>query len=126
MHDLLETHRNDVRRLLARYGGTEIDTAGDGFLVTFDSPTPAIECALAMSLASRSAGLEIRVGLHSGEVVFESRRRELEWRCTSAPAWVAPSRSPGEVAGVPDRARASWLDRSSVKGSVSRYLLNNY
>jgi class 3 adenylate cyclase len=70
-HQLLETHRIEARRLLARYGGREIGTSGDGFLVTFDSPTPAIQCALAMCRVSKDAGLEIRVGVHSGEVVFE-------------------------------------------------------
>jgi class 3 adenylate cyclase len=72
-HHLLETHRGEVRRLLARYGGTEIDTAGDGFLVAFESPTAAIRCALDVSVASSTAGLEVRVGLHAGEVL---RRRE--------------------------------------------------
>ncbi len=70
-HGLLETHRSEARRLLARYGGREIGTTGDGFLIVFDSPTPAIRCALALSSASKSAGLQIRVGIHSGEVVFE-------------------------------------------------------
>ncbi len=68
-HDVLETHRSEVRRLLARYGGTEIDTAGDGFLVTFESPTACIHCAMALSDTSRSAGLGIRIGIHAGEVV---------------------------------------------------------
>jgi class 3 adenylate cyclase/pimeloyl-ACP methyl ester carboxylesterase len=68
---LLESHRAEARRLLTRYGGREMNTAGDGFLIVFESPTPAIECALAMCEGSRSAGLDLRVGLHSGEVVFE-------------------------------------------------------
>jgi class 3 adenylate cyclase len=67
-HDLLQSHRREVRRLLAGYGGTEVDTAGDGFLVAFDSPTSAIRCGLAMCEASRAAGLDIRIGLHAGEV----------------------------------------------------------
>jgi class 3 adenylate cyclase len=70
-HGLLETHRSEARRLLDRYGGREIGTTGDGFLITFDAPTPAIKCALALSGASKSAGLQVRVGLHSGEVVLE-------------------------------------------------------
>jgi class 3 adenylate cyclase len=68
-HHLLETHRVGVRRLLTRHGGTEVDTAGDGFLITFDSPTNAIRCALAMSAASRADGLPVRIGIHTGEVV---------------------------------------------------------
>lgn len=70
-HQLLESHRLDVRRLLDRWGGSEVDTAGDGFLATFDSPTRAIHCGLAMCVASNDEGLEIRVGIHAGEVVFE-------------------------------------------------------
>lgn len=65
---LLESHRRELRRLLDRYGGKEVDTAGDGFLVAFSSPTSALRCALAMTVASRSAGLSIRVGIHAGEV----------------------------------------------------------
>jgi class 3 adenylate cyclase len=49
-----------------------MNTAGDGFLIVFDGPTPAIQCALALCETSRNAGLEVRVGLHSGEVVFEA------------------------------------------------------
>lgn len=69
---LLESHRLEVRRLLGRWGGREIDTAGDGFLATFDSPTRAIRCGVAMCATSREGGLEIRVGIHAGEVVFET------------------------------------------------------
>jgi class 3 adenylate cyclase len=68
-HHLLETHRVGVRRLLTRHGGTEVDTAGDGFLITFDSPTNAIRCALAVSATSRADGLAVRIGIHTGEVV---------------------------------------------------------
>lgn len=70
----LESHRGEVRRLLGRHGGTEVDTAGDGFLIIFDSPTQAIRCALAISAASRNAGLHIRVGIHSGEVVRQGNQ----------------------------------------------------
>jgi class 3 adenylate cyclase/pimeloyl-ACP methyl ester carboxylesterase len=69
---LLETHRAEARNLLTRYGGREMNTAGDGFLIVFDSPTPAIQFGVALCEASRGAGLEVRVGLHSGEVVFEA------------------------------------------------------
>lgn len=65
---LLDTHRAEARRILARYRGREMNTTGDGFLITFDTPTPAIRFALALRDASNSAGLQIRVGLHSGEV----------------------------------------------------------
>ena len=92
---LLESHRAEARRLLTRYGGKEMNTAGDGFLIVFDSPTPAIECALAMCQASRSAGLEIRVGLHSGEVVFEAD--DVSGMAVHIGARVAALANPGEV-----------------------------
>jgi class 3 adenylate cyclase len=94
-HGLLETHRGEARRLLARHGGREINTAGDGFLISFDSPTPAIQCALALCGASKSAGLEIRVGLHSGEVVFEDG--DLSGMAVHIGARVAALAEPDEV-----------------------------
>ena len=56
-----------MRRQLAEWRGTEIDTTGDGFLATFDGPARAIRCACAARDAVRDLGLEIRAGLHTGE-----------------------------------------------------------
>jgi class 3 adenylate cyclase len=64
---LLEEHHAIVRRLLARYRGTEVDTAGNGFFATFDGPARAIRCAQAIREAVARLGLEIRAGLHTGE-----------------------------------------------------------
>jgi class 3 adenylate cyclase len=66
--DLLEQHHATVRRELARWRGTEVDTAGDGFLATFDGPARAIRCACAVRDAVQPLGLGIRAGLHTGEV----------------------------------------------------------
>lgn len=66
---VLETHRSEARRLLSRFGGEEIDTAGDGFLIAFETPTQAIRCGLALCDASKRAGLDIRVGIHAGEMM---------------------------------------------------------
>jgi pimeloyl-ACP methyl ester carboxylesterase len=66
-HDLLDNHHAVVRREIARFRGREIDTAGDGFLVTFDGPARAVRCACAISDAVRLLGIEIRAGLHTGE-----------------------------------------------------------
>jgi class 3 adenylate cyclase len=65
--ELLSSHRNVVRRELGRYRGEEVDTAGDGFLATFDGPARAISCARALVDAAADQGLEIRAGLHTGE-----------------------------------------------------------
>jgi class 3 adenylate cyclase len=66
--ELLERHHRVLRTALERFGGHEVDTTGDGFLATFDSPRRAIECARAAGEAVRSIGLEIRAGLHTGEI----------------------------------------------------------
>jgi class 3 adenylate cyclase len=66
--ELLERHHQLVRRELARFGGEEIDTAGDGFLVLFDGPARAIRCALAIGDALAALGLDVRAGVHTGEV----------------------------------------------------------
>ena len=65
---VLQEHHATVRRLLARYRGTEVDTAGDGFFATFDGPARAIRCAQAIIPAVRPLDLEVRAGLHTGEV----------------------------------------------------------
>jgi class 3 adenylate cyclase len=65
---LLAEHHARIRRLLDRFRGTEVDTAGDGFFVTFDGPARAIRCACAIRDAVREIGIEIRAGLHTGEV----------------------------------------------------------
>ena len=64
---LLERHHALVRRELERFKGREIDTAGDGFLVTFGTPAQGIRCALAIGDALGAAGIEVRQGLHTGE-----------------------------------------------------------
>ncbi len=66
--DLLERHHAIVRALLERFRGTEVDTAGDGFLARFDGPARAVRCAQALVEAIVSLGIEIRAGLHTGEV----------------------------------------------------------
>jgi class 3 adenylate cyclase len=65
--ELLARHHDIVRRQLANFRGREIDTAGDGFLATFDGPARAIRCAKAITEEVRELGIEIRAGLHTGE-----------------------------------------------------------
>ena len=66
--DLVARHHATVRGLLARYRGTEVDTAGDGFFATFDGPARAAKCATAIVEAVQPIGIEVRAGLHTGEV----------------------------------------------------------
>ena len=65
--ELITQHHALVRQQLARYRGREIDTAGDGFLATFDGPARAVRCAAAIGQALRPLGVRIRAGLHTGE-----------------------------------------------------------
>jgi class 3 adenylate cyclase len=66
--ELLSAHRTAVRRELTRFRGHEVKTLGDGYLATFDGPARAIRCGKAIAETARSSGLEVRIGLHSGEV----------------------------------------------------------
>jgi class 3 adenylate cyclase len=66
--ELLTRHHALVRKELASFRGKEIDTAGDGFLATFDGPARAVGCACRIRDAMRSLGIEIRAGLHTGEI----------------------------------------------------------
>ncbi len=66
--ELLSRHHAAVRRELTRFAGEEIDTAGDGFLALFDGPARAIRAAVATRDAVKELGLEIRAGVHTGEI----------------------------------------------------------
>ena len=66
--DLLDAHNAAVRAELQRFRGREVDTAGDGFLAVFDGPARAIRAARAIVEAVRRVGLEVRAGVHTGEV----------------------------------------------------------
>jgi class 3 adenylate cyclase len=66
--DLLAQHDEDVRKELDRFGGREVKTVGDGFLATFAGPpSRALRCAAAITGAARELGIEVRVGMHTGE-----------------------------------------------------------
>ena len=66
-HDLLDSHNAAVRLAISRSRGREIGTQGDGFLVTFDGPARGVQCAGAIIDCTRSLGIEVRCGLHTGE-----------------------------------------------------------
>lgn len=66
--DLFDRHNALVRRELARFRGSEIEMIGDGFHASFDGPARGIRCACAVSQAMRELGIQIRAGLHTGEV----------------------------------------------------------
>jgi class 3 adenylate cyclase len=66
--DLLEAHNAVVRTQFERFRGREVKSLGDGFLATFDGPARAIRCASAITQAVKPLGIEVRAGLHTGEV----------------------------------------------------------
>ncbi len=84
-----------MRGELARWRGREIDTAGDGFLATFDGPGRAIRCACAIRDGVRELSLEIRAGLHSGEC--EIIGGKVGGIAVHTAARVAARAAPGEV-----------------------------
>ena len=93
--DLLEDHNAVVRRELGRFRGRELSTAGDGFLATFDGPARAVACAVSIRDAARALGLQIRFGLHTGEL--ELAGSEIRGIAVHTGARVADKAAPGEV-----------------------------
>jgi class 3 adenylate cyclase len=92
---LLDRHDDALRDVLVRHGGVEVNTTGDGMLASFDSPARAVRCASDMIAAARATGLEIRAGVHTGEV--ERRGQELAGIAVHIGARVAALASAGEV-----------------------------
>jgi class 3 adenylate cyclase len=92
---LLGRHHQLVRSQLARWRGREVNTAGDGFLATFDGPARAIRCAKAVAGEVRQLGLEVRCGLHTGEI--ELRGDDVAGLAVHIGARIAALASPGEV-----------------------------
>jgi len=93
--ELVERHHSTIRALLGRYRGKEIDTAGDSFFATFDGPARAIRCAGAISEAVQRFGLEVRSGLHTGEV--ETINDKVGGIAVAIGARVAAKAGPSEV-----------------------------
>jgi class 3 adenylate cyclase len=91
---LLDAHRAAVRSALRRFGGVEVDAAGDGFFSTFVLPSEALRCAQAIRIESAEHGLSVRIGLHCGEVVRQGDG-SAALRCTMrpvSPGWQGPER----------------------------------
>jgi class 3 adenylate cyclase len=96
---LVENHHAMVRGMLARYRGTEVDTAGDGFFATFDGPARAVRCARGIVEKVRELGMEVRVGIHTGEVE------------TIAGRWVVSPSSSRQGSGQSPGRRRCWSRR---------------
>ena len=110
--DLLDSHDTIVRHELERFGGFEVNTAGDGFVASFPSPSAAIACADSLIEAIRVLGIEIRVGIHAGEV--EVRGDDVAGMAVHIGARVAALAGPSEVL-------VSSTVRDIVTGSRHRF-----
>jgi YVTN family beta-propeller protein len=109
--DLVEQHHELIRRELRRFGGREVDTAGDGFFAVFDAPARAVACALVIVEAVRTLGLEVRAGVHTGEV--EGAGSKVRGIAVHIGARIGASAAPGEVlvsATVRDLVAGSAID----------------
>jgi class 3 adenylate cyclase len=111
-HALLDNHDNVVRHELHRFRGREVNTVGDGFVAMFTSPSVAIDCAEAIIDAVRPLGIEVRVGIHAGEV--EVRGDDIAGMAVHIGARVAALAGPSEVL-------VSSTVREIVAGSRRRF-----
>jgi class 3 adenylate cyclase len=110
--DLLDNHDTIVRHELQRFEGREVNTAGDGFVATFSSPSAALSCADEIIDAVRVLGIEVRVGIHAGEV--EVRGDDVAGMAVHIGARVAALAEPSEVL-------VSSTVRDIVTGSRRRF-----
>jgi class 3 adenylate cyclase/esterase/lipase len=92
---LLDDHDRLGRQIVDRYRGNLVKMTGDGILATFDGPGRAVRCALAFSAAARDIGVQLRTGLHTGEI--EARGRDVGGVAVHAAARVMGQADPGEV-----------------------------
>ncbi len=113
--DLLDNHDTIVRHEIDRFGGREVNTAGDGFVATFTSPSAAIACADAIVDAVRVLGIQVRVGIHAGEVeVRGALKEDVAGMAVHIGARVAALAGPSEVL-------VSSTVRDIVTGSRHRF-----
>jgi class 3 adenylate cyclase len=110
--DLLDNHDTIVRHELQRFGGREVNTAGDGFVATFSSPSAALACADEIVDAVRVLNIEVRVGIHAGEV--EVRGTDVAGMAVHIGARVTALAGPSEVL-------VSSTVRDIVTGSRHRF-----
>ena len=130
--DLLDNHDAIVRHQLQRFAGREVNTAGDGFVATFTSPSAALACADEIVDAVRVLGIDVRVGVHAGEV--EARgvsKSDVAGMAVHIGARVAALAGPGEVLvsstvrDIVSGSRRAFVDRGDyeLKGVPDRWRL---
>jgi len=94
-HNLLDAHHTTVRRELARSRGKEVKSLGDGFLATFDGPARAVRCACAIAEAVGPLDIQVRSGLHTGEI--EIADNDVQGIAVHIASRVSAFARPGEV-----------------------------
>ena len=110
--NLLDAHHTTVRRELARYRGQEVKSLGDGFLATFDGPARAVRCACAIAEAMGPLNIQVRSGLHTGEI--EVTDGDVQGIAVHIAARISALAGPGEVL-------ASRTVKDLVAGSGLRF-----
>ena len=95
-----ERHDQLVRTHLSSFSGREVKTMGDGFLVTFDGPARAVRCAQAIVTGARDLGIEVRAGLHTGEIELDGD--DVAGIAVAIGARVGALAGAGTGAGLPD------------------------
>ena len=127
--ELLGRHNREVRDVLDRFRGREVTTTGDGFLAIFDGPGRAIRAALAIRDRSSSLGLQVRAGIHTGEI--ELVGTDVRGVAVHEAARIAAGAGPGEILlSVLTRQLASGsefsfteLEERALKGLSGKRLL---
>ena len=127
--EILDAHHRAVRLALSRHRGVEVATTGDGFVATFDGPSRAVACGLAVVDSIIPLGIEVRVGVHSGEV--ETMGDDIGGLAVHLAARVAAAAGAGEVlatstvvdlvggSGSPSPTAASASSRASTDRGAS-------
>ena len=95
LRELLDRHHAVVRAQIGRFRGREIDTGGEGVLAVFDGPARAVRCAVAVTRAAQALGIDVRAGVHTGEV--ERTGDRIRGIALVVGAGVAAEAGPGEV-----------------------------
>jgi class 3 adenylate cyclase/alpha-beta hydrolase superfamily lysophospholipase len=111
--DLLDAHNGTVRKEFTRFRGHEVKSLGDGFLATFDGPARAIRCACAIAQAVKPLGIDVRAGLHTGEIEYADD--DVRGIAVHLAARVSALAGPGEVL-------VSRTVRDLVAGSGLRFV----
>jgi class 3 adenylate cyclase len=119
--DLLDSHHGLVRKELARFRGREIKTIGDAFVATFDGPARAVRCACSIRDRVSELGIEIRAGVHTGEI--ELSDGDIGGIAVHIAARVTAAAQPSEVlvsSTVKDLAAGSAIEFSDRGAHVLR------